>query len=866
MNNKQNNPDNNNKPSGFWQNLPFLRKGRVSRRALRQAAGVADVTATTVGGVVRLCLKIVLSAILIFLTAGMLFTCIFAYYVKTSLSTDLNITLEDYALSLSSTIWVVDSQGNQRELAVLKSSENRIWVDYEDIPIELEQAAVAIEDKRFYDHKGVDWYRTVGAFVNMFLGMKNDFGGSTITQQLIKNVTTEDDITVQRKLMEIFRALELEQKYTKQEIMEWYLNVVYFGEGANGVYMAADIYFGKDVQDLTLAQCASIIGITNNPSQYSPFVSKSENAKRTRTILYEMYDQGYITYAEYTQALAEVNNDELHFVRGENEIYQQEIYPYYVEVVIQDVLSDLQTKLGLSEQAASQLLYHGGYQIYACMDPDIQEVVDSIYEDRDSLPQPYYWNEQPLQSSCIVMDPYTGEIKALAGGTGVKDANFEWNYATDTRRPAGSSLKPLSVYGPAMDLGLITESTLVDDSPDITLSGTYWYPRNSGGGYRGVVTIWDALVSSLNTVAAQILDKLTPSVSYEYLTEKMGFRLVEADRDYAPLALGQLTEGVTVREMAQAFTVFPNDGVMTYARSYSLVTDSNGHTVLDNSVATSNVFKTDTARCMTEMLEAAAWYGTGYEAYLGNGSMPVAGKTGTTSDDKDRWFCGYTSHYTAAVWVGYDQPEQIHLGTNPAAQMWRKVMQPIHEGLSNDALYDGSVFRSVSICLDSGLLATDACRADVRGADRVVTVNVYPGDEPTAYCDKHVKVDYCVSGGGVATEYCSMFPDADVQQRSLVRLNSEEVEEIRSASGVGLNTLYTGDGYVYYEDGAWHGFQKNANSGWEEPYLVCPIHNQEAWEEHEANQPTDEEFTDGDGWNDSGDSAGGDTWDGSIEW
>ena len=198
--------------------------------------------------------------------------------------------------------------------------------------------------------------------------------------------------------------------------------------------------------------------------------------------------------------------------------------------------------------------------------------------------------------------------------------------------------------------------------------------------------------------------------------------------------------------------------------------------------------------------------------------------------------------------------------------MWRKVMQPIHEGLSNDALYDGSVFRSVSICLDSGLLATDACRADVRGADRVVTVNVYPGDEPTAYCDKHVKVDYCVSGGGVATEYCSMFPDADVQQRSLVRLNSEEVEEIRSASGVGLNTLYTGDGYVYYEDGAWHGFRNNANSGWEEPYLVCPIHNQEAWEDFENSQSPDDEFTEGDGSGNPDDSSGEDGWDGEIQW
>lgn len=286
---------------------------------------------------------------------------------------------------------------------------------------------------------------------NMFLGMKNDFGGSTITQQLIKNVTTEDDVTVQRKLVEIFRALDLEKEYTKEEIMEWYLNVVYFGEGASGVQMAANTYFGKDVRDLTLAQCASIIGITNNPSRYSPFASVENNKKRTKTILYEMYDQDYISHEEYTAAVAEVDNDELHFIRGENEVYQQEIYSYYVEMVIKDVLSDLQSRLGLSEAAARQLLYHGGYQIYACVDPFVQQVVDDIYTDPDSMPQPYYYSSQPLQSACMVIDPFTGEIKAIGGAIGEKDRNFGFNYAIDAHRPSGSSAKPLASYGPAMD-------------------------------------------------------------------------------------------------------------------------------------------------------------------------------------------------------------------------------------------------------------------------------------------------------------------------------------------------------------------------------------------------------------------------------
>ena len=656
--------------------------GLRGKRALRTAAEVGEITATAVGDIVRLVVRVVVSVLLVLITAGLLFACIFAYYVKTSLTTDLNITLSDYALSLSSTIWAYNAEGTPTELAVLQSSEDRIWVDYEDIPEYMEHAAVAIEDKRFYDHKGVDWYRTAGAFVNMFLGMKNDFGGSTITQQLIKNITTEDDITVQRKLVEIFRALDLEKTYTKDEIMEWYLNVVYFGEGAYGVYMAADTYFGKDVQDLTLAQCASIIGITNNPSRYSPFASVENNSTRTKTILYEMYDQGYIDHAEYAAAIDEVDTEGLHFIRGENEVYQQEIYSYYVETVIADVLADLQSKLGLSEDAARQLLYHGGYQIYSCIDLNVQSVVDGVYTDTAALPQSWYWSEQPLRSACMIMDPYTGEIKAIGGDVGEKTRNFGWNYATDAHRPAGSSIKPISVYGPAMDLGLITQSTLVDDSDDIVLNGKpNWYPRNSGGVYSGVITIWDALVNSKNTVAAQILDKLTTSVSFEYLTERMGFNLPEVDRDYAPLALGQFTNGVTVREMTQAYSVFPNDGTMCYGRTYSLVTDINGNVILQNGMRTSSVFQPDTARCMTEMLEAAAWYGTGYEVYLGYGNMPVAGKTGTTTDDYDRWFCGFSPYYVCCVWTGYETPQSMYFSGNPAAQIWKRMMEPLNAAL-----------------------------------------------------------------------------------------------------------------------------------------------------------------------------------------
>ena len=643
----------------------------------KKAKKAASAVAWTAGGTVRLILKTLLTIFLIILTTGMIFTCIFAVYVKTCLTTDLTVSIEDFALNLSSTLYYQDNSGEYQELSSLHGAENRVWVDNADIPQNLIHAAVAIEDKRFFEHKGVDWYRTVAAFGNMFISMKNDFGGSTITQQLIKNLTNEDDITVQRKLMEIFRALEVEKNYSKDEIMLWYLNVIYLGNGCYGVGAASEMYFGKAVNELSLAECASLIGITNNPSRFSPYADIEANKERQETILREMYEQGYInSYEEYQQAV----NEELKFVRNVNEDYSQDVYSYYVEVVINDVLQDLVDQKGISLQSAKQLLYSGGYQVYTNIDMDIQNQVDSVYENLDSLPQSWKPSVQQFESAIVIIDPYTGEIVALSGGTGEKKGNFVLN-RVDSKRPPGSSFKPVAVYGPAFDVGLITQYTLVDDSPDIVLSGTTWYPKNSGGGNRGITTIRQGVVSSLNTVSAQVLDKLSLQTSFDYLTKKLGFNLEESDLNYAPLALGQLSQGTTVRNMAQAYTSFVNEGVMTYGRTYSRVLDADGNVVLDNQPITVNAFKPNTAYNIANILQGAVSGGTGTGAYLSY--MPVAGKTGTTSNDCDRYFVGFTPYYVAAVWTGYDTPEPMRFSSNPAVQIWKAVMAPIHEDLQS---------------------------------------------------------------------------------------------------------------------------------------------------------------------------------------
>lgn len=646
------------------------------KKAQKSAKAAAGKTAGTVTGVIRAVLKVISTLLLIFITTGLLFTCIFAYYVKTNLSSDLDVSLNEMTLNLASTIWYTNANGENTSLASLHGIENRVWVDYKNIPKYMAQGAVSIEDKRFYEHKGVDWYRTIAAFGNMFLSMKNDFGGSTITQQLIKNLTKEDDITVQRKLLEIFRALKFEQMYTKDQIMEWYLNVSFFGENCNGVGTAAKTYFDKDVWDLDLAECASIIGITNNPSKYDPYISRSNNKARQEIILKEMYNQGFITYDQYTQAVAE----KLVFKRGEHEEYTETINSYYVDTVIEDVKNDLMTEKGINAETAENLIYNGGLQIYSCYDPKAQNIVDGIYNDTSNFPTVKSSKGESLQSAAVVMDPYTGEVKALSGGVGKKTGNLVFNRATDALRPPGSAIKPLATYGPAIDQGLISPTTLVNDSPDIVLKGTTWLPKNASMSYMGVVTIQTALTNSINTVSAQILDKLTPSVSYSYLTEHLGLKtLVKADEDYAPLSIGQLTNGVTVREMAQAYDSFVNDGVFTYARTYTQVTDSQGNLVLDNPAKTQVAFKANTAWTMDYMLNIAATYGTGSESYLGN--MPHAGKTGSSNDYCDRWFVGFTPYYVTAVWTGYDTPERMNVSGNPAAQIWKKIMYPLNDGL-----------------------------------------------------------------------------------------------------------------------------------------------------------------------------------------
>ena len=712
-------------------------------------------------------MKVFGTILLIMLTTGLMFSCIFAAYVKNNLSSAIDITPEDFSLNLTSVIYYRDREtGEYKELSLLYGRENRQWVDYEDIPKWLEKAAVAIEDKRFYKHSGVDWYRTVAAFGNMFLGMRDTFGASTITQQLIKNLTQYDDMTVKRKLLEIFRALDFEKKYSKEQIMELYLNLIYLGRGCYGVASAANEYFGKELSELTLAECASLIGITNYPSLYDPYSFPENNLRRQRTILFEMYDQGYITKEEYEEAISQ----ELVFQSGETEETTTTEYSYFVDAVIEDVINDLSAAKNISYKAAEALLFSSGYQIYSTIDPEIQAAIDEVYGDRENLPAGYVRSStQELQSAIVVIDPYTGDIVGLAGGIGAKEGNRVYNRATMMLRPPGSTFKPLAVYPPALEMGLIMPYTTFNDAPDIKLKGTSWYPNNDDFNNNGLVTVRFAVQRSLNTIAAQIIDMIGPNTAFDFVRERFGITsMVDvtdeqgfSDRAYAPMALGQLSYGASVVEMASAYTPFVNSGIYTRGRTYTHVTDSEGRTILEKPLDSHVAISELTAYYMTDLLTNVVNAGSGILAKLPN--MPTAGKTGAAGNWTDRWFVGYTPYYVAAVWSGYDNPEYMG-SSNPSAVLWKMVMQKIHENLEYKDFSRPAGMKPYTVCIDTGLLATEACANDIRG-NHTMTLYMLPSEAPAEHCPVHVMVDVCSESMGFISPSCP--PETHIRKSAL---------------------------------------------------------------------------------------------------
>ena len=763
--------------SGFQEWFQNLNKKQLAA----EAAGGAG---RTVGRIIGLALKIVLTILLIIICTGFLFVLIFSAYVRNTLSEDLSVSLSEYSLNQTSTIWYWDKNTQQYEVLERLSGKDgdRQWVNYEELNPYFEKAAVAIEDHRFYEHYGVDWFRTFGAFYTVFFSDSDSvFGGSTLTQQLLKNVTQYDDMTVKRKLVEIFRALKLEKTYTKEEIVEWYLNAVYFGNRKKGVQSASRYYFGKDQSELTAAECAAIIGITNNPSMYDPFEHPEANKKRQETILDEMYKYGYIeTEAQLEEEKARelvldyASDEDDSTLTGIGGRYTS----WYVDALIEDVIHDLMELKDVDYDTAETLLFSAGYNIYSVIDMGVQDIIDDVYSTFDNIPSGYRKSSgQDLQSAIVLMDPKTGDILGLSGGIGKKTGSRIFNRATQMERSPGSTIKPLSSYSLCLDKGLVWPWTIFDDSDLVKLNGTTWYPNNDDSQNEGGVTLRYALQVSINTVAAQMIDMLTPQVAYDQLVNKLGFTHLVADGpltdiNYPGMALGQLSYGETVREMCQAYTIFCNDGIYTEGRTYSRIEDFNGKLVYDNIPESHVAVSSTTAYYMTEMLNNAANRGTGWLSKFGN--MAVAGKSGGSSDWKDRWYCAYTPYLLASVWTGYDIPENMG-SSNPATGMWRQVMERVHDyfGYEDTQFTTPEGMKRVTICCDTGLLASDACSHEVRG-DRTMTLYMNPNDIPTTVCNVHVYTTLC----STSMDLCGPNCPADCKIRRSVLDLSKTDEDI----------------------------------------------------------------------------------------
>lgn len=536
----------------------------------------------------------------------------FAIYINKYITPTIDLDLDSFGLNLTSFIYYTDKKtGQPVELEQLYDTENRVFVDYDEIPQDMKNAFVAIEDERFWKHHGVDWKRTFGAVLG-WSGLAPNFvgGGSTITQQLIKNVTQEDDVTVQRKVQEILRALNLEKKYKKEDILELYLNTIFLARGCHGVQAAAQVYFGKDVSDLSLAECASIACITKNPSKYDPFRFPENNKERQELVLRKMLEQEMISQAEHDAAVAE----QLQFKKQESEQKLESKQSYYVDQVIEDVLHDLQEEKGYSYELAKKLLYSGGLQIYACIDVDVQAKMDAVFQDEENLPGVPGKDGAMPQCAMVIMDPYTGDVVAMCGGRGEKTVDRGLNRATQSHRAPGSSIKPLSIYAPAIEYGFVTPATVLDDVPkDFSVSSSGW-PRNENRKYNGRMTVKRAVEVSNNTLAVDILRTLTPEKSFDFMTNNLHFSSLVASREakngktqtdiaLAPLALGGLTDGVSVLEMTAAYSAFTNHGIYTEPRTYSKVVDSNGVVLLEKSANATPAMQEKTAYYMLDMLK-----------------------------------------------------------------------------------------------------------------------------------------------------------------------------------------------------------------------------------------------------------------------
>lgn len=724
---------------------------------------------------------------------------------------------------------VYDNKGKE-VYKLVGSNANRISVSLSNIPENLQNAFIAIEDERFYSHEGIDIKGIVRVSIAGVASGSLNQGASTITQQLLKNIVfsggNESTLAdkIQRKIQEQYLAIQLEKKVSKETILENYLNTINLGQNTLGVQAASKRYFDKDVSKLTLSECAVIAGITKNPSALNPISYPEDNSYRREDVLDKMLSLDMITKEQYDEALADDVYTRIQKVNKKKTKISNVVTSYFTDAVIDEVLSDLQTELGYTQAQATNLIYRGGLSIYTTQDRKMQKVCDSVIADKSLYPfsteyaltyrltvtnkngKTTNYDEKTLEAyfkksnsyfdllfstekeaenyakqyrkhivkkgdtidgevintsiqpqiSFVLMDQSTGEVKALVGGRGQKLASRTLNRATSTVRQPGSTFKVLSAYLPAIDAGGMTLATVQDDAE-------YYYPGTGkkvknwySSGYRGLSTLREGIRESMNVVTVKTLADVTPQVGFNYL-KKLGFTTLVGDTSLPAndvnlsTALGGLTHGVTNLEATAAYASIANGGKYNKPILYTKILDHDGNVLLDKTPKPKQVMKESTAFLLTSAMKDVVTSGTGTLARLTTTSMPVAGKTGTTTKNVDAWFIGYTPYYTAGIWGGYDN-NKSQSNTSYHKVIWRKIMEQIHSGLKVKEFIGPSSIVSASICTKSGLLASSECSNAAGGS--TVRTEYFAGSAPTKHCDRHISVQICNVSGQLAGPYC----------------------------------------------------------------------------------------------------------------
>ena len=601
---------------------------------------------------------------------------------------------------------VVDSDGNV--IAELGSERKKIKVENEDMPENLKNAYVSIEDERYYKHHGVDIKRTGSAIINYVIHIGNSsFGGSTITQQLVKNLTGDNSGAISRKVKEWWKAYLLECYFSKEEILDMYLNVIYVGPNIYGVGAGSKYYFNKNVQELSLAECAFLAGINNSPNSYNPFDEETDNTEkiqnRTITVLDKMLELEYITEEEHDTAVAEVENG-LSFDKGNVES-SDGIYSYHTDALITEIMEDIADKKNISEDFATNYIYLSGLTIKSTQNSSIQDRTEEEFDKRQYNIASREGGD-PAQAAMIIIDHQTGQVIACVGGLGEKDTARGLNRATQSTRQTGSSIKPLAVLAPGIDKKKFTAATIYADV-EKTFEGNY-SPKNYDG-YLGEVTVRRAVESSQNIPFVEMMEEIGIKTSISYLKDMGVTSLTDKDESLS-LALGGLDKGITPLEMAAAYATIANDGVYIEPTFYSEITNQSGKTVIEANPESHRVFSEQVAYILKEILTQPVTGNNGTATYCSISGIDVAAKTGTTDENYDRWLCGFTPYYTAATWFGYDQNETIYFNRqNPAGIIWANVMRSIHSGLDNATFEKPSWIQTETICADSGEIANSGC-------------------------------------------------------------------------------------------------------------------------------------------------------------